>query len=267
MIQIKQVIPIVEASIKETIACRKVIFKNKFKINLKKIEIEITSKCNLNCQKCDRGCGQFPSQNEMSLSQVEAFVTDSINLNWKWDHINILGGEPTLHSNLFEIITLLKRYKNLNPKCSFSLATNGLTKQTKRIIRQIPNWINIRNSFKQNQNQKFVNFYVAPKDTKNHETNNYENLCWIAELCGIGLSTQGFFTCGCSAAINRIFGFDYQIKRLSQISKKKLLKNQKELCSLCGHFNQNNFLKSKLNRTYDLKMSKTWSSELQKQQL
>jgi molybdenum cofactor biosynthesis enzyme MoaA len=46
--------------------------------NMAEIEIEITSFCNLACYNCNRSVRQAPTNECMSLSQVERFVSESL---------------------------------------------------------------------------------------------------------------------------------------------------------------------------------------------
>ena len=64
---------------------------------LHKIEIDITEKCNLSCKSCVRGCDNFKSDVMISLDKIQRFVDESIELNYQWERIGIMGGEPTLH--------------------------------------------------------------------------------------------------------------------------------------------------------------------------
>src|SRR3989339_2051717 len=89
----------------------------RWKSNFQEIELEITTFCNLKCYNCDRSIRQAPSVECMSLSQIQKFVRESINLKWKWNKITLLGGEPTLHPQILEIVEIIRQYTNLNPNC------------------------------------------------------------------------------------------------------------------------------------------------------
>ncbi len=77
-----------------------------FVTNTRGIELEITSDCNLFCINCDRSCRQARTKEYMTLDQVEKFVHQSLELDWEWEHIRLLGGEPTLHPQFFDIIKM-----------------------------------------------------------------------------------------------------------------------------------------------------------------
>jgi len=65
--------------------------------NENNIEIDILYKCNLKCESCNRSSAQVDSEDYISIKQINKFITESIKLDKKWNLINILGGEPTLH--------------------------------------------------------------------------------------------------------------------------------------------------------------------------
>jgi hypothetical protein len=95
-------------------------------------EIDITYKCNLKCINCNRSCSQAPSNLEISVADVEAFICQSVENKITWKRIRILGGEPTLHSCIFDITNLLIDYqRNFNPsvrlikECGLGLTPSG----------------------------------------------------------------------------------------------------------------------------------------------
>jgi molybdenum cofactor biosynthesis enzyme MoaA len=63
----------------------------------------------------------------MPVADIEAFINQSIEKKIEWERIRILGGEPTLHSRIFDIIDLLISYqKKYNPSVRLVLGTNFL---------------------------------------------------------------------------------------------------------------------------------------------
>lgn len=95
----------------------------KFKKRLKRGEffpaflfISITNKCNLSCQ----GCWSTPTDppRELSLDDLDHIVEECKKQGSYF--FGILGGEPLLHPQLFEIF-------RRHPDCYFLLFTNGIT--------------------------------------------------------------------------------------------------------------------------------------------
>jgi uncharacterized radical SAM superfamily Fe-S cluster-containing enzyme len=117
---------------------------------LRRIEIDITYVCNLTCPNCNRSCGQAPTGERMTLDQIDLFVKESISKSIKWERIRLLGGEPTLHPDFFEIISLLISYRNtFSNDTVIEVSTNGYGKKVESIIAKIPREIVINNTYKE----------------------------------------------------------------------------------------------------------------------
>ncbi|MBE0481625.1 MAG: radical SAM protein, partial [Dehalococcoidia bacterium] len=99
---------------------------------VRKLNIEITTRCNLNCPMCMRHALKEQT-GDMSLDTYRALVPVFPQV----ESINLIGtGEPLLHENIIEIVRLGKA--NLAPDGIFSLTTNAtlLSKDTaRRLIR------------------------------------------------------------------------------------------------------------------------------------
>lgn len=89
------------------------------------IEIDITYRCNLNCYNCNRSVRQAPEALDISISQIVAFVEESIDKKIKWKRIRVLGGEPTLHPHFLEIIENLGKYIKFHADCEIQVVSNG----------------------------------------------------------------------------------------------------------------------------------------------
>ncbi len=208
-----------------------------WKTNKNKIEIELTTFCNLNCINCNRSIRQAPTNEYMDIAQIEKFVKESLDLKWKWKHIRILGGEPTLHPQFFQVLETLKKYKNFNPKTSIVIVTNGYGKKVNDILFRVPSWVVVENTHKESFIQTFDSFNKAPIDQPKYKKEKYKKACSVTDLCGIGLTKHGYYICGVGGAgIDRIFGFDIGIKKLSEVKDSKLKKQRKILCKYCGHY-------------------------------
>jgi hypothetical protein len=192
---------------------------------LSKVQLEITTDCNLKCHNCDRCCGIAPDQSCMALSQIWKFVDESLALNHRWSRIDILGGEPTLYPKLPELWSIIGKYKARFPRCRVRFSTNGLLEF------KAPSWVDIRNSAKSHRLQKdHTAFNSAPVDSGETDF----KCCSVPWRCGLALSKHGFFVCGAGASISRVFGFDVGIKSLNDVTADTMLK-QLYLCKYCGH--------------------------------
>lgn len=209
----------------------------RFKENHRRIEIDITYECNLKCFNCDRFCKHAPSRERLSLEQIKKFVQESIALKRKWELIDILGGEPTLHPDIFEIIDQLLSYKNnYSPSTIIMLTTNGLGEAVNNILVKIPQEIKIRNTLKTSNIQLFDRINIAPFDLIAAKDVDYSNGCWVIEQCGLGLTPYGYYPCAVGGAIDRVFGFNIGKRKLPHETDS--MKDQlKILCKYCGRFN------------------------------
>ncbi len=214
-----------------------------FQPNMNKIEIDITYDCNLKCISCNRSCTQAASKSDyMSVNQIKEFIHESIEMNKKWELINILGGEPTLHPQFNEIVTfIIKEYvEKYSPKTTIQITSNGLSKETKEKLSLLPKSDNIvldKYSFKQSRtNIYFTPFSVAPIDLDELKGADFKQGCWVTSYCGIGLNKYGFYPCGIAGSIDRVLGNDVGIKSLKTLSNENLKDLLSEFCRLCGNF-------------------------------
>ena len=198
---------------------------------LRHVQLEITTACNMQCHNCDRNCGTARSGEYMTIEQIRKFVDESLELEHIWDRIDILGGEPSMHPNLSKVIDEIKRYKDIYPRCTIRFTTNGHGDRANQVLTTLPAWIDIRNSAKENKNQLFDAYNLAPIDNGHKRAKS----CSIPWRCGLGLTRYGYFLCGAGASVARVFGLDIGIKNLKDINIKKLKRHKKYLCKYCGH--------------------------------
>jgi sulfatase maturation enzyme AslB (radical SAM superfamily) len=235
--------------------------KNKilaWKTEKNKIEIELTSFCNLNCINCNRSVRQAPTKEYMTLEQVEKFVKESLNLKWRWKNIRITGGEPTLHPQLFKVLEAIKKYKEFYPQSKITIVTNGYGEKVKTVLKKLPFWLKIENSHKDSPRQKFISFNIAPIDLKKFKKDFFLKACEVTENCGLGLTRYGYYICATGGAgLDRVFGFDTGIKKLSELTDSSLKKQRRILCRYCGYYKikDSNEKKNWINKE---KMSPTW---------
>lgn len=196
----------------------------------KNIQIDISHRCNLSCVQCDRNCNIVPPDTDMSLEQINKFVTESINENMQWKRIDILGGEPTLHNKLPEIFKVLERYRKFFPETYFQITTNGIDKSKWNMI---PDWVYIRNTKKRADQQptRHDKYHIAPCDLGYYR----ESICTIPYKCGMSLTTQGYFICGAGAAIARVFKIDCGVPHLKEFTEQTIKNQAKLICKYCGH--------------------------------
>jgi hypothetical protein len=211
-------------------------FGKPFQPSRKYIEIDITYKCNLKCINCNRSCTQAPSEVEMPVSTIDAFIDQSVDQNIAWRRIRILGGEPTLHSRFFEIVDRLTRYQQVhNPDVRLVVGTNFHGRQVHWALEQLHPSIAIKSTLKTSRTNLFRPFNVAPVDTLFNRFSDYSCGCRIIEDCGLGLTPSGYYVCAVAGGIDRIFG--YRLGRPGLPDPTDAFEDQlKAFCPLCGHF-------------------------------
>lgn len=213
------------------------MFTSIYRQNFNRVEIEICTQCNLRCYQCDRSSAQAPSAEYMTIAQISHFVKESIALRWLWYEIEVLGGEPTLHPDLLEILNVLYGYIEFNPDCQIIVVSNGYGKKVQETLNQVPSWVTIENTSKQEVNQiPFNDYNIAPIDLEQYINDEYSRGCKIVSECGLGLNRYGYYPCGAGASVDRVFGFDIGIKRLSSVKDKILFDQRKVICRYCGHY-------------------------------
>jgi hypothetical protein len=195
-------------------------------VQLRILEIEITTKCNLHCVHCDRRCSQALSDEEMSIGQIESFVVESLAHKYPWKHIHILGGEPALHSNLPQVLKTLQRLEGVD----LEVITNGYG-VAKDIASQLPPGVRLQDTAKVSTLQPQ---FIRIDTTMTEKGVVLVKSCDHPSVCGLGLSRYGFFPCGPGASIDRVLGLDVGIKSIAQLTPEAILEQQKKLCQYCG---------------------------------
>jgi hypothetical protein len=173
----------------------------------------------------------------MSLEQIEKFVAESIGKKVKWKVIRLLGGEPTLHPQFFEIVAVLLRYKErFAPQTTIEVWSNGCGAKVQGILARIPAGIKIVNTSKNAGVSPLFNaFNLAAMDSPLYRYADYANGCSITEKCGIGLTPYGYYPCAIAGGIDRIIGLDKGVKQLS--TAYAAMRDQLDsFCRYCGHF-------------------------------
>ncbi|WP_187355116.1 radical SAM protein ['Paenibacillus yunnanensis' Narsing Rao et al. 2020] len=211
---------------------------------MKKLEIDITHNCTLQCFNCDRGLSllQGNKNTTMELAQIKRFVDQSISCGQPWEQIRIMGGEPTIHHEFNEIIHIMYEYKReYNPSLRLIVSSNGYTAYTKRKLlwleENYPDII-IENTNKvDNYQQGFNLIHYAVCDIHNNPNYEYKG-CWTTEACAISLNASGFYCCAVGGAIDKFFKYNIGIKDLAEVNVENLSKMFNPLCSKCGRYQQ-----------------------------
>jgi len=201
------------------------------------IEIDITYVCNLRCAGCNRSCPQAPTGEMMAVREIEKFIAESIDAQYYWKRIRIVGGEPTLHPQIHRIVEILLDYiRDFSIGTKIMLITNGAAALTKKVISEMPPEVEIVNTQKTPEKDNiFARFNSAPIDDARWRDADFTNGCRIAKDCGTGLTPYGYYPCAPAGAIDRVFGLDIGRKQLpgTDDGMHDILT---ALCRYCGHF-------------------------------
>lgn len=223
------------------------------------IEIDITYQCNLKCNNCNRSSAQAPDNKHIDLGDITQFVEDSLSQGRRWRKIRVLGGEPTLHPQLNEILEELYRLKQVQHDLSIQLVTNGYGRRVNKVISELPEWLYIENSVKTDYIQPdFGPFNLAPIDSWYHRFSDFSNGCDIARTCGLGLTPQGYYPCAVAGGIDRVLNKKNGRQRLParDDEMRDLMKNA---CGLCGRFRDGHYVPPKLRpKILEQCTSSTW---------
>lgn len=216
---------------------------------LNAVEVELTTICNLKCINCDRRCRQAPSDEEISVQQIEHFIEETKLTNYPWRYVRILGGEPSLHKDFRFILELL--LKGINAPIEVVSNGYGLAKE---IESRITSGIHLKNTRKKDQYQtQFI--HQEQTMLEKHNLTDIKS-CSHVDDCGLGLTRYGFYPCGPGAAIDRVLGLDIGIKKLELVSHENIYAQMRSLCMYCG-WSDSRSMPPKIE--YE-KMSPFWSS-------
>lgn len=87
------------------------------------IDYHIIDRCNLNCASCNHFCPLVPSTDKgKSIEQITADLTLLSKVQKEFHMLNLLGGEPTLHPQLSQILRIARQ---ILPNNRINLITNG----------------------------------------------------------------------------------------------------------------------------------------------
>lgn len=200
------------------------------------VEMDLTYRCNLRCANCNRSCTQAPSNLDLPLERIQAFLDESRARGIGWQRIRLLGGEPTLHPDLPAILETLQAYRrDHRPNLRIVLCTNGHGPRVARVLAHLPAGIVVKSTAKGPRQRLFRPFNLAPMDLRRYRWADFSSGCRILEDCGIGLTPLGIYPCAVAGGIDRIFGFGLGRPALPA-DHDEMPAERAVFCRLCGHF-------------------------------
>ena len=213
--------------------------RTKYSRSYDRIEIILTYACNRKCLNCEAMVRHAPSNEAMTVEQIEKFIKQSIEKDVKWKNIRLLGGEPALHPDIEKIVQIMLEYKEQYIKdCNITVVSNGSGEFVNSVLDRLESKydIEIQNSNKTTDVQVGISpVNQAPIDMKEYKNMDFTKGCWIPTVCGIALDMNGFYPCSASAAIARVTGNDIGRKEVP-ISTDNMEDIFQSTCCLCGHY-------------------------------
>jgi hypothetical protein len=215
--------------------------------DIRSLELDITYACGFGCNNCNRMTVLAPGTRDtnVTVEQVQKLIHESIELNWPWRTWGVIGGEPTVHPQFWEILETIVQYRlTHNPSLLIRVSTHGAGERTTTILDRVAAtfpFVHVRNSAKTTTLQNdFVAINVAPKDWADATgVGSVYSGCWIPANCGVGFNYAGFYCCAVAGAIDRICGDKLAIKSLRQVTPETLVAQYAPFCSMCGHYRPN----------------------------
>jgi len=218
--------------------------KKKWGIRKKAIELKLTNYCNRQCSNCNAGHDVVQTNDYLSLENMEKFVKESIASEYKWNHIVLVGGEPTLHPFFSEIIEILGKYRQFYSDCKFEIKTNGWGNKVQKVMEKIPEWMEILNTTGEQRGgvegklARFELFRIAPVDIdsfKGYE--EFDKGCRVVGQCGLNMSVWGkYYPCSLGEVIARIFEIEIEEDSFADLLNSNIRNKLKKVCQYCGFF-------------------------------
>jgi hypothetical protein len=211
----------------------------------KSIEIQVMLACNWTCIACDQlsqfGQIAFVKRGTMTMAQIEHFIHEMRSTNSYIGRIRLVGGEPSLHPKLPDILHAL-HWELVVPGCvhQIEIVTNG-SKPDKILaaknVETPPLPLKVRVSDEgDKQKHHTANFIHTPASL------GYEGkACSAPWHCGISLNYYGYWPCSSGAGISRLRDWmKHQRLALPQCVQpcnavKETWPDLLELCSHCYH--------------------------------
>ena len=225
------------------------------------INLHLTSNCKRKCPNCHSCSHQLPSDDYLSLEDIQRFMELSRKFGNEWKIIALMGGEPVLHPQFSSVLEIVKR--GVYGRTQVVLYSGGHTEALKAIREVKPDWVHLRNTKNRGDEIKHSThrlFTVAPIDTEQYKDADFEKGCWVPPMCGTSYWDGQIFPCNQSIAINRVFGLCGGVKTFEEIFDMKIFKSLlREYCKYCGMFMVN-----PIEFTKEERISPTWQKALEK---
>lgn len=205
----------------------------------KSLEIQIMLACNWSCHACDQHSNfaglSYVKKGTMTLSQIEHFIRQMKEANAYFGRIRLVGGEPSLHPKLTEIVRLLHAELVPSHVHQLEIVTNGSHPEKLGAIRHL---VKVRVSDESDKQKHHTANLRATPNSLGYEGKR----CGAPEHCGWSLSYYGFAPCSSGAGIMRLHDL-MDIHRVAELPTAGVREGGtgtvwpklQDLCNLCYH--------------------------------
>lgn len=169
----------------------------------KNIQIEITNHCNKSCLNCSRFCGHHENPYFMS---IDMFIDALASLEGYKGTIGLMGGEPTLHPQFWDLCVLLQDYVPFERR---ALWTNGAKwDDHEKIIREtFPLKHIVYNAHDYEYKGQHQPILIASKEIVGDEKLRKRMIdkCWVQDRWSPSINKNGAYFCEIAASIGMLF--------------------------------------------------------------
>lgn len=196
-----------------------------------KAELHLTYRCNLQCVNCNRMSNLRNEHTpDMTVDQVKEFFRQADELNYN-PIIVIIGGEPTMHPDFWEIVALTRQFRKGK---EYQVWTNGRDMGAVEKLRNQYNATVPAETFKKKSVIDFPwdDYFVSPADFGEKRPK-----CWQhgSEICGIAVDSGGYMPCAVGGMIDGVLKLGLKTNRLADLfDNEKNAAITEKMCESCG---------------------------------
>ena len=212
------------------------------------IQLEITYRCNLLCDRCNRHCNlsflPYLKDADMTEKQIGRFIRQVKEKGVQLEQLRVLGGEPLLHPQIEKYLFLLHR-DLMSPGLldTMVIVTNGIIPRSERLaaflndsaIQPLVESGRIRfQAAWEGKERDFRGVFIAPVDMGMSWRE-----CGVTRVCGSLLNTYGYWPNGNCAAIARLFYLPrYAKQEFPIVFEENWPALENDLCRFCVKANR-----------------------------
>ena len=216
----------------------------KHKLTFNDAALNFTFACNLACVGCDRASFIKPEHSPpMTKERLGRFFEEVKSTGLELKRMRIVGGEPTLHPDFFEMTKMCMEYsRGVGHRCNVRIFSNHHTQETRDILIEVKKR-HPRLQMMGGHKRKRAVFpratryeYVSPLDAGMVCNDPCPNM-GSRRKCGNGVDEVGYSLCPTAGPIDAILGLGARATTLKQMLDREFVDWQaKEICGRCGNF-------------------------------